>query len=65
MEPIPIKLVIVGDGAVGKTSLLFRYSRSLLSYSLNKFPKEYEPTVFDNSTTSVKIDGKIINLGLW
>lgn len=36
-----------------------------LSYVENKFPKDYEPTVFDNLTTTIKIDGKIINLGLW
>jgi Ras-related C3 botulinum toxin substrate 1 len=23
------------------------------------------PTVFDNRTTTIKIDGRIINLGLW
>jgi hypothetical protein len=36
-----------------------------LSYAENKFPKEYEPTVFDNLTTTLKIDNRIINLGLW
>lgn len=58
MEALPIKLVIVGDGAVGKTSML-------VSYQQNKFPTEYVPTIFDNSTTTIKVDGRVINLGLW
>jgi len=53
-----IKCVVVGDGAVGKTCLL-------VSYSTNKFPSSYVPTVFDNYTTKVMIGGEEITIGLF
>ncbi|ODQ64273.1 hypothetical protein NADFUDRAFT_47520 [Nadsonia fulvescens var. elongata DSM 6958] len=52
------KLVIVGDGACGKTCLLIVYSEG-------RFPEVYVPTVFENYVADVEIDGRRIELALW
>ncbi|OCF34012.1 rho family protein [Kwoniella heveanensis CBS 569] len=52
------KLVIVGDGAAGKTSLLN-------VFAVGHFPEAYEPTVFDNYVTEIELDGKPVQLALW
>jgi len=53
-----VKLVVVGDGAVGKTSLL-------ISYATGEFPTEYLPTVFENYTAQMKRESDVILLHLW
>ena len=57
-ESNTIKCVVVGDGAVGKTCLL-------ISYTTNKFPVDYVPTVFDNYAVTVMVGGNPYSLGLF
>jgi len=52
------KIVVVGDGACGKTCLLIVFSEG-------KFPEAYVPTVFENYVTDLEIDGKMFELALW
>lgn len=55
MAAIRKKLVIVGDGACGKTCLLIVFSK-------DQFPEVYVPTVFENYIADIEVDGKQVIL---
>jgi len=52
------KLVVVGDGGCGKTSLLQVFSGK-------PFDERYIPTVFQNFCAELEVDGKCHELTLW
>ena len=58
MANIRKKLVIVGDGACGKTCLLIVFSK-------DQFPEVYVPTVFENYVADIEVDNKKVELALW
>lgn len=53
-----LKCVIIGDGCVGKTSLLY-------SYVYGAFHDDYVPTVFDNYSTLIQVDNSVYSLVLY
>jgi small GTP-binding protein len=55
-----LKIVFVGDGAVGKTSLIMEQYQSNSAKNA-----EYIPTVFDNFTKEYSFNGENIGFGLW
>ncbi|THD22047.1 Transforming protein RhoA [Fasciola hepatica] len=59
MVDLSRKVVIVGDGMVGKTALLYAYVNG-------KFQEDYIPTVFETTAKEVDLpDGRQVTLGLW
>ncbi|XP_063712793.1 ras-related protein Rac1-like [Symsagittifera roscoffensis] len=52
------KCVVVGDGFVGKTSMLIAYTR-------NYFDPSYTPTVFENHNANILVNGIPYILQLW
>lgn len=57
IEPRTLSCAIVGDSAVGKTSLL-------MSYTTGKISDTHAPTIYDKFSTSVSVRGKRIGITL-
>ena len=55
MVRLYIKIVLIGNGAIGKTALSMRYST-------DSFPDEYIPTVYECIPVTVSLDSKTILL---
>jgi len=34
-------------------------------FAIGEFPKEYQPTIFDNYVAEIRLDGKAVQLALW
>ncbi|OQD69929.1 hypothetical protein PENDEC_c028G00895 [Penicillium decumbens] len=70
MAEIRRKLVIVGDGACGKTCLLIVFSKGTFP-EVSSTPDSitpdfvYVPTVFENYVADVEVDNKHVELALW
>ncbi|KAH8824425.1 P-loop containing nucleoside triphosphate hydrolase protein [Flagelloscypha sp. PMI_526] len=58
MEICRRKLIIIGDGGVGKTSLFIKFGHGV-------FPEGYVPTVFANYVADLLIDQNNVELSLW
>ncbi|KAL4656443.1 rho-related GTP-binding protein RhoV [Arapaima gigas] len=52
-----ISCMLVGDGAVGKTSMI-------VSYTTNGYPAEYQQTAFDVFSGQVQVDGSPVRIQL-
>ena len=58
-EPIRKKIVLVGDGCVGKTCLQ-------VAFRTDAFDPDYQPTVFENFVTDFHLpDGRVLEMAIW
>ncbi|XP_062950386.1 rho-related GTP-binding protein RhoD isoform X1 [Cynocephalus volans] len=53
-----VKVVLVGDGGCGKTSLL-------MVFADGAFPEGYTPTVFERYTVNLQMKGRPVHLQIW
>lgn len=55
---LSVKVVLVGDGGCGKTSLL-------MAFGIGAFPERYSPTVFERHNVNLQMKGKPVCLQIW
>ncbi|NP_001316918.1 rho-related GTP-binding protein RhoD isoform 2 [Mus musculus] len=53
-----VKVVLVGDGGCGKTSLMMVFAKGA-------FPESYSPTVFERYNATLQMKGKPVHLQIW
>uniref|UniRef100_A0A8C2LTZ2 Ras homolog family member D n=1 Tax=Cricetulus griseus TaxID=10029 RepID=A0A8C2LTZ2_CRIGR len=53
-----VKVVLVGDGGCGKTSLM-------MVFADGAFPESYSPTVFERYNVTLQMKGKPVHLQIW
>lgn len=58
LGPVRKKLVIVGDGECGKTSLLITLTK-------DEFPEKYVPTVFETYVADIQVSNCHIHLFIY
>ena len=67
------KLVVIGDGACGKTCLLIVFAQNkfpevraaCVASEVVISPQSYVPTVFENYVAMVDVEGRKVELALW
>jgi small GTP-binding protein len=57
-RPTRRKLVVVGDGACGKTCLL-------IAFTQDEYNETYVPTVFETYISDIKVDDQTYQFALW
>ncbi|KAH8824482.1 P-loop containing nucleoside triphosphate hydrolase protein [Flagelloscypha sp. PMI_526] len=58
MDRTALKLIIVGDGRAGKTTLIMRFAQ-------NMFWEDFIPTVYEGHVAAITVDDQHVELALW